>query len=60
MDDFKENLYSDNLHNYDYDELVKEQMQESFIKQDKGNKLHKDFENVLTNPYTGFHRWFID
>ena len=45
MNDFKDKLYSDNLHNYDYDELV-----EDLIEQDIEN-LSSKYKN-LNKSYT--------
>ena len=56
MDKFKEKLYSDNLHNYNYDELVKDELVENFIKQDTGKKPYRRPTNILKNSYNGFRR----
>jgi hypothetical protein len=39
MDKFKDTIYSDNLHNYDYDELVK-----SYIMKDTGRKAKDKYD----------------
>ncbi len=42
MDDFRDKLYSDNLHNYDYEELI--EMEELFI-QDIENSISKKYKD---------------
>ncbi|NLY44900.1 MAG: hypothetical protein GX053_02765 [Tissierella sp.] len=44
MNNYKEKLYSDNLHNYDYDEIVND-------KQDIDNSPSKKYKN-LKDSYT--------
>lgn len=39
MDKFKDTIYSDNLHNYDYDELVK-----GYIMKDTGRKATNRYD----------------
>lgn len=56
MDKFKDKLYSDNLHNYDYDELVEEEFIEEFVDPDMVNRRYRKFTNTLRNSYNGFHR----
>lgn len=45
MGDFKEKLYSDNLHNYDYEELTEE-------------LIEQDIENSLSSKYKDFKKSF--
>ncbi len=54
MNKFKEKLYSDNLHNYDYDKLVNNELEENSNDQDTENKLYRKPTNILKNSYTGF------
>lgn len=42
MDKFTENIYSDNLHNYDYDEIAEE-----FVEREANNGLCRRFANIL-------------
>lgn len=42
MDKFKENVYSDNLYNYNYDEIVDE-----FVERGADNSLCRRFANIL-------------
>lgn len=55
MDDFKEKLYSDNLHNYNYDDLVNDEGVEDLIKQDTDNSPNRRHKS-LKKSYTGFCR----
>ena len=55
MDDFKEKLYSDNLHNYNYDDLVNDELVENLIEQDTDNSPYRKYKS-LKKSYTGFCR----
>lgn len=46
MDDFKDKLYSDNLHNYDYEELIEELIEQDI--ENSFSSIYKDLKKSYT------------
>lgn len=61
MDKFKKNIYSDNYHNYNYDDLIREELVEEFNDQDIEKRLEdKKYRKISNDSYIPFYKQYRD